>query len=92
MRVPRNVVGQLAPGEVVTLIACCDASEVLAVAAVYARVAAEGGHKCHLVAAKTKLVTKSTVPRAELRAAVLGASLAHVVKQAFDHHVGAACL
>ena len=88
LRVPRNVFGGLEGGKEVELLVCCDASEVIAVAAVYARVREEGGEfTCNLVTAKTKLVGKTTVPRAELRAVCLGASLGHTVKMSYEEHV-----
>ena len=88
-RVPRNVFGRITSDQKVMLIVCCDASEVLAAAAVYARVEDdEGNVECSLVTAKTKLVNKSTVPRAELRAVCMGASLGHVVKSAYQDQVG----
>lgn len=77
--VPRNV----SPGtDGLTLIVCADASQMLAAAAIYARTELEDGTvDCNLIIAKTKLVKKASIPRAELRAATLAASLAHVVKQ-----------
>ena len=88
LRVPRNTLGPLTYGETCELLVCCDASEVVAVAAVYARVAVASGYSCHLVTAKSKLVTRSTVPRAELKAVTMGASLGHVVKECFGELVG----
>ena len=88
LRVPRNVMGRMSKEDVMELIVCCDASEALAVAAVYARVPNEdGSFECNLVAAKTKLVSKSTVPRGELRAACLGASLGHVVAESYKDNL-----
>ena len=89
LRVPRNAVGALKPGEKAQLVVCCDASEIIAVAAVYIRIPlAEGGFDCNLVTAKTKLVSKTTVPRAELRAACLGASLGHTVMRSYEDMIG----
>ena len=83
LTVPRNV----SPGiNGITLIVCADASQMLAAAAVYARTELEDGiYDCNLIIAKTKLVKKASIPRAELRAATLAASLAHVVKQNLGH-------
>ena len=60
------------------LIISSDASKSIAVASVHARVPlTSGGFSCQLLTAKSKIVRYSTIPRAELRAAVMSASLAH---------------
>ena len=66
----------------VELIVQVDASEKIACAIVHARtLLPDGSFSCRLVAAKSKLVHMSTVPRGELKGAVLGASLAHIIKR-----------
>ena len=66
----------------VELLCLTDASATIAVASVYARSKLpDGSFSCQLVAAKSKLVHLSTVPRGELRGAVLGATLAHMVRR-----------
>ena len=51
-------------------------------AAVYARVLkTNGSYSCQLLTAKTKLVKGATVPRAELKGAVLAATMTHIVKR-----------
>ena len=60
------------------LIVSSDASKSIAVASVHARVPLiSGNFSCQLLTAKSKIVRYSTIPRAELRAAVMSASLAH---------------
>ncbi len=85
LTIPRNV----SPGlNGITLIVCADASQTLAAAAVYARTELENGsYDCNLIIAKTKLVKKASIPRAELRAATLAASLAHVVRQNLGNYI-----
>ena len=65
----------------VELIMCSDASEKIAVAAVYCRFTLRSGEfSSQLQTSKSKLVTTSTVPRAELKAARMGASLGYIAK------------
>ena len=82
-RIPRCVVP---PGKEVgewELIVSTDASQTIAAAAAYVCVKIEEERRCLLVAAKSKLVSKLTIPRAELRACVLGACLGEVVSRAY---------
>ena len=66
----------------VELIVQVDASEKIAIACVHARSRLpDGSFSCRLIVAKSKLVHLNTVPRGELRGAVLGAALAHTVKR-----------
>lgn len=66
----------------IELITSVDASENLAVAAVHSRILLrDGSYYTQLITAKSKLVNTATIPRAELKGAVTGAVLAHVVKQ-----------
>ena len=70
------------------LIVCADASQTIAATAVYLRVVSSTGEtKCGLIAAKSKLVSKLTIPRAELRACVMAVSLAEVVKRALNSEI-----
>ena len=65
------------------LITCTDASEVIAAACVYLRVLRDGGEVlCGLLTAKSKLTSKLTIPRAELKACVIGVCITEVVKKA----------
>ena len=78
----RSFIHPLAVNNQVELLVQVDASATIAVAVVHARtLLPDGSIHCQLVAAKSKLVHLNTVPRAELRAAVLGATLAHLVKR-----------
>ena len=63
------------------LIISSDASKSIAVVSVHTRVPLTSGEfSCQLLTAKNKIVCYNTVPRAELRAAVMSASLAHFVQ------------
>ena len=78
---PRSVMPDCPRSTGLQLIVSVDASKDVAVAAVHARVPlSEGGYSCRLLVAKSKLVHTSTVPKGELRAAVMGASLAYAVQ------------
>ena len=59
-----------------------DASENLACSAIYARFKRQNGtYSCHMIFARSKILPENiTVPRAELTAAHLNATTAHVVK------------
>lgn len=58
-----------------------DASQKIAIAAVHSRsLLKDGSYHVQLVCAKSKIVSTSTIPRAELKAATMGAVLSHVVK------------
>ena len=77
---PRSIMPEEAMTSRLELVVSVDASKDVAVAAVHARVPlATGGFSCKLLIAKSKLVHTATVPRGELKAAVMGASLAHAV-------------
>ena len=66
----------------VEVIVSVDASQDLAIAAVHGRIRRKDGtYHVQLISAKSKLVSSSTIPRAELKAAVTGSILAHIVKQ-----------
>lgn len=85
---PRAVLDMEAADDNLDLIICSDASEQIGAAAVYARFRMKtGGYKCSLLVAKCRLVGNCTIPRAELRAAVIGATLGHVVKAALKEKV-----
>lgn len=77
----RTLIPSNAKSTDIELIVSVDASENIAVACVHSRVGLkDGGFHVQLVCAKSKLVTMSTIPRGELRAAVIGSILAHTVK------------
>ena len=81
LKFDRSFIDQEAISSDIELIVSADASQTRAVAAVHARtLKRDGTYGCHLVMAKSKLVHLSTIPRGELKAAVLGATLAHIVK------------
>ena len=78
--VPRSLLNNhFEVGQDVDLLISTDASEMVAVAAVYIRwQQVDGRYKSSLLMARSKLVSKLTVPRAELRACAMGACLAAV--------------
>ena len=85
---PRSFVHPAAVNDLVDLIVSVDASKDVAAATVHARsYLPDGSVCCRLVAAKSKLAHLSTVPRGELRAAVLGASLSREVISNIAHQV-----
>ena len=82
LRFPRSFIHPEAVSDKMDLIVAMDASMNVAVVSIYARtLIPDGKYSCRLICAKSKLTHLSTVPRGELRAAVLGATLAHSVKQ-----------
>ena len=65
----------------VDMITSTDASENIAVACVHTRVRLQqGGFHVQLMAAKSRLVSTNTIPKAELKGAVMGACISHVVR------------
>ena len=69
----------------VEFVTSVDASEKIAIAVIHSRVLLKTGkYHVQLVCAKSKLVTTSTVPRAEMKAATIGAILTHTAKVNFN--------
>ena len=65
----------------VELLVATDASQHVGIAAVYGRVLRTNGeYSCQLIAARSKLLTGLTIPKAELKSAVTATVLAHVVR------------
>ena len=89
LRIPRDACPGLSSfGGKIQLLACSDASQEVAVAAVYARTRLPDGKiSCHLISAKSKLTSKQTIPRAEMSAAAMSAALAHIIKYNFGDKV-----
>ena len=88
LRFPRCFLHPNAISNQIKLIVSVDASENICVAAVHAVCELpEKKFHCRLMAAKSKLVSLCTIPRAELRGAVLGATLAHVIKRTLGNQV-----
>ena len=82
-RIQRSVVPVGCQPDEWELIITTDASQTVAAAAAYVCIKEGGVRRCLLTAAKSKLVSKLTVPRAELRACVLGACLGEVISRAY---------
>ena len=81
VRFRRTIIPPDASSLNLSLIVSSDASKSIAVASVHTRVPlVSGGYYCQLLTAKSKIVRYNTVPRAELRAAVMSASLSHSVQ------------
>ena len=79
---PRTVVPRDAKNTDLHLISSCDASIDIAIACIHGCIEKKDGNfACTLLAAKSKLVKGSTVPRAELKAAVLASNLYHNIKK-----------
>ena len=85
VKVPRSVFNHdVNTSKGVTLLVLTDASQSIAVATVYAQMdLRSGGKVCNLVISKSKLVTKLTIPKAELKACNMGCVLATLVKRDF---------
>ena len=78
----RSIIPPDAMNTKVEIIVSVDASEHIAIAVVHSRVLLkDGSYFCQLVAAKSKLVSDLTIPKAELKGAVVGSILSHIVKQ-----------
>ena len=76
IKFPRAAAGK----DGVDLIVSVDASKDIAMACVHARYLSSNGEVVvRLIAGKSKIVTGSTIPRAELKAAVMGAVLSKVI-------------
>ena len=81
VRFRRTIIPPDAASSKISLIVSSDASKNIAISCVHARVPLKSGSfSCQLFTAKSKIVRYETIPRAELRAAVMSASLAHSVK------------
>ena len=82
IRFRRTIIPPDAVNTDVELVVSADASQFIAVAAVHGRVKRKNGeYSCSLMSAKSRLVSELTIPKGELRAAVLSVHLAHTVKQ-----------
>lgn len=80
----RTVIPEDAVNLEVELISSVDASKDIAIAVVHARVLKrDGTFHVQLICAKSKRVHTTTVPKAELKAATMGAVLTHTVKLNF---------
>ena len=84
VRFRRSVVPPDAANLDLQFITSVDASEKIAIAVVHSRTLLTcGSYYTQLVCAKSKIVSTSTIPRAELKAATMGAVLSHTVKVNF---------
>ena len=85
---PRGVVPRDAISDKMDLIVSCDASQKIAVATIHIKVTYPDG-RCtvRLLLAKSKLVKGVSIPRAELKAAVMAAAMSHVVKKSLGDQV-----
>ena len=81
VRFRRSIIPIDAESTKVELITSVDASSKIAIAVVHSRVRRKNGlYHVQLFCAKSKLVSTSTIPRAELKAAVMGSVLTHTAK------------
>ena len=82
IRFQRTIIPPDAINTDVHLLVAVDASQDIAISAVYARVQRiTGDFSCQLLFGRSKLVSGSTIPRAELKAAVMGTVSAHILKK-----------
>ena len=80
LRFNRALIPKNAANTMISLVVSVDASQHIAVACVHARVLLQdGSYSCQLVLGRSKLVTESTIPKGELRAATIGASTGFIV-------------
>ena len=78
----RTVIPVDAVSDQVDLLVAVDASQYIGVAAIYARIKKQdGSYSCQLVMARSKIMADLTIPRAELKSAVMGAVSAQVIKR-----------
>ena len=81
VRFRRTIIPADAASDTVDLIVSSDASQNIAITCIHARVRLRSGeYSVQLLTAKSKLVRYKTIPKGEIRAAVMGASLGHVAK------------
>ena len=81
LRFQRTIILEDAASLDVELLVATDASQNIGVVAVYARVLRQTGeYSCQLVAARSKLLTGLTIPKAEMKSTVTAAVLANVVR------------
>lgn len=77
----RTVIPEDAVNSQVELLVASDASQHVGIIAVYGRVLRTcGEYSCQLLAARSKLLTGLTIPKAELKAAVAAATLGNVAR------------
>ena len=89
IEIPRDIGNKLEGNNKFDMIVCSDASQSIAAAVVYARFeVSPGKYQCNFVIAKSKIVTKSTIPKNELRAATMAAALSHVVRLNLGQWIG----
>ena len=85
----RAVIPEDAANTKLSLIVLSDASQSLAATAIYGRVRRRcGQYSCQLILARSKIVANFTIPRAEMKAAVLGAVTSQVVKKNLGDRLG----
>ena len=81
IRFRRTIIPEDAVNTDVELVVSADASQFIAIACIHARVKRKNGlFSSQLISAKSKLVKEHTIPKGELRAAVLATHLAHAAK------------
>ena len=85
----RTVIPEDAADEKIDLLVAVDASQNLGVATIYGRVQRKCGlYSCQLIMARSKIVSNLTIPRAEMRSAVMGAVLSQVAKRNLGERLG----
>ena len=89
IRFRRSVIPPGAASTELEIIISVDASQWAAAAVAHARVPLkEGGYSVQFLCARTKVTKSLTIPKAELRAVVMGASLGHMLKHVLGERCG----
>ena len=89
IRFKRTIIPTDAVNTTVNLLVAVDASQDIAVVAIYARVLRKTGeYSCQLMMGRSKLISGSTIPRGELKSAVMGATSAHVIRRNLGDQCG----
>jgi len=91
MTFQRSVIPVDAVNTQIELLVHTDASQNLGVVAIFGRVLRKNGlYSCQLLTGRSKLLTGMTIPKAELKAAVAGATTAAMVKRNLGDRYGGA--
>ena len=88
VKFPRAIIPANAKSPQFSLITSCDASERIIISTVHARFELkDGSHSCQLIAAKSKLSKFKSIPKSELRSALLAATLCHAIYRQLKDHI-----
>ena len=89
VRVHRTVIPEDAANTVIHLLIAVDASKDMGAVAAYTRVLRRNGlYSCNLILGKSKVMSHLTIPRAELKAAVIGAVSTQMLRDCLGDRLG----